>query len=102
MATLREDITAIAVGVSAIVEHNKGVDARLKDGDKRMNDHSEVIDAIKDDIGKVKGTCKERSWQEGAIKFIIVQGALTFLAIIGFLAEKLYAYMTSHSGGGTP
>ena len=92
MGTLREDITEIRVGVSTIVEHNKGIDARLKDGDERMHDHSTAIDLNTVAIEEIKGTCKERLWQGKALKFMIIQGVLTLISIIGTLTYIIFQY----------
>lgn len=100
MTTLREDLTEIKVGVATIAEHIKNVDNRLEDGDKRFDDHSKVIRKHETTIVEIKSDCKTMSdilKKYGSnSKFIIVQGVLMLLAIIGFLVKVIWEYVKNH------
>ena len=97
MTTLREDITTIRVGVATLIEHAKNVDNRLEDGDQRFDDHSKKIHIHDTNLVEVKANCESASNilkdHSKAFKFLIANGVLTLLAIIGFLIKVIWEYI---------
>jgi hypothetical protein len=94
---IREDLTEIKVGVATIVEHQKSIDNRLEDGDKRFDDHSKVIRRHDTAIVEIQTDNKSSSEilkdHSKAFKFLIANGVLTLLAIIGFLIKVIWEYI---------
>lgn len=97
MGTLREDITEIRVGVATLVEHQKNVDIKLDDGEKRMDDHSKMLRKHDTKIIELESDGKTRKEalnnHSKVLKFVIIQGFLVLISIVGFLIKVIWEYV---------